>query len=332
VVHKNYFVLSAETYFELGVQLGETFGEHLREAVAFEKEDAREWRSKLSESKHYLAHTNKHFPHFLEELKGYAHGAGVAFEDLWVLSMEDELDELSPEKCTTMVTNEGLSIAHNEDWDTEAAENVCILKKTIGDLTILELFYLNTLGGNAISVNSNGITHAINTLTHSDYQVGIPRTVIARWLSETNSPDDDLKQFKQLRRSTGFHHTLLDVYGRCWSVESSANKSVISRPELPFVHTNHYLSELQNLEDDDGTCGSFQRYDCASTKLRDKMTLDELKALTSDASDGMEYGLLNERTIARMLVDIEEMTIHIWLRREKEAGWLEYPLDFMNAW
>ena len=65
----------------------------------------------------------------MEELKGYAKGAGVLIDDLWVLSLEDELSEA--DKCTTIITNNGKLIAHNEDWDTNSKDTICVLKKSV---------------------------------------------------------------------------------------------------------------------------------------------------------------------------------------------------------
>jgi hypothetical protein len=43
----------------------------------------------------------------------------------------------------------------------------------VGDQTTLELYYLHTLGGNAISVNSCGFVQAINTLRHPPNKSGM---------------------------------------------------------------------------------------------------------------------------------------------------------------
>jgi hypothetical protein len=332
MTHKHYYQIQAKTYYDLGLALGESFGDVLLDTLEEEKADKREWQTQVEESKHYLPFCQKAFPHLIEELKGYAHAAGASFEDLWALSLEDELDDDDYEKCTTLVTNEGMLIGHNEDWTPDAKDWVCLLEKTVGDLTVFELFYMNGLGGNSISINSHGVVHAINTLTHSDYQMGIPRTISARWLSETASPRDDIKHFQTLQRSSGFHHTLLDIRGQCWSLECSARKSFLTQPSLPFAHSNHYLSELTTLEEEDDTEGTYQRLDCARQLMTPQMQPDDLQRVLEDDSQGPAISLHNERTIASIIIDLEHREANVWLAREHTAGWLSYPLTFIDAW
>lgn len=328
--HKNYLEIHAESYHDLGLQLGEQFADELKLALEWCQSES-DWSQKVHASQSYLVHTKKHFPHLIEELSGYAQGAGVSLRDLWVLCMEDEFDEDAPEKCTTWVTNQGLLIAHNEDWDDDAAHAVCLLKKTIHDLTIFELFYFNTLGGNSIAINSHGIVHAINSLSHRDYRVGIPRNVIARWMSESSDPEADIHTLQTLPRSAGYHHTLVSTQGQIWSLECSARKQHLTYPASPFVHTNHFLSGLQSLEADDGSFATLQRYEYATRHVQDPMSISQVQTLMTDSSQGTVCSIFNERTIARMIIDLEQQQAHVWMLREKNKGWLTYPLDFLHT-
>ena len=330
MAHENYFEIEANTYYELGLREGELFGRFLREAIAVHKTE-RSWKTALGRARSHLGITQNSFPHLIEELQGYADGAGVAFDDLWVLNLEDELFGREVDKCTSIVTNNGRLIAHNEDWDAEAENAICVLRKTLSHATTLELFYLNTLGGNAVSINSSGFVHAINTLAHTDEQVGVPRNVIARWFSETSDPESDFQEMCRLRRSAGYHHMLASLDGRIWSIECSAKKQQLSRPNAPFVHTNHFLTELAYLEDDDKGSGTLIRYGCASSRVKRSMSVNMLKGLMSDASGTRPNGIFNEKTIARMIIDFKKMMAHIWLLREEEKGWLAYDIDFVRG-
>ena len=328
---KHYYEIIAKDYYELGLKKGELFGDFLRESIEFQKQEY-PWNVKLlSRLEPYLKITKKIFPHLVEELQGYAEGAGVPFSDLWLLNLEDELQETEIDKCTSIATNNGLLIAHNEDWDAESELSICVLKKTIGSLTILELFYLNTLGGNSVSINSHGYVQTINTLTHADKQIGVPRNIIARWLSETQSPEDDYYKLANIKRSSGYNHNIVSVNGTIWNIECSAKKQNLTIPECPFVHTNHFLTELCKLEKDDNSCGTFERFNYASSKVRKSMSLDELERFMSNTSEGRATSIFNEATIARMIINLERMIAYIWLLREKEKGWVEYGLDFING-
>ena len=324
--HTNYHEIKADSYFDLGLKEGQLFSSQLNESIE-NKKQLKNWESKLRKSKDYFALTEEAFPHLIEELQGYAKGAGVKFEDLWALSLEDELFDI--DKCTTAITNDGKLIAHNEDWDANSKNAICVVKKSIPNLTILELFYYNTLGGNSISINSNGFVQTINTLTHTDKQnPGIPRNITARWLSETSNPINDFKRFASLQRSAGYSHNFINPQGEIWSVESSAEKKNISQVASPYVHTNHYLTDLKTLENNDNSSGTFDRYKYAIRKITKSMSLNQMKELMSDGSQGRKISLFNERTIARMIIDIENLKAYIWLLREDDKGWIDYDIDF----
>jgi hypothetical protein len=327
ITHRNYFEIEATGYFELGLRKGELFGDFLHEALGERKRSAA-WTSRCRRARLYLETATQALPHLVDELKGYAEGAGASFDDLWLLSLEDELEGSGAEKCTTIVTNGGKLIAHNEDWDKDAAESICVLRQTVGAMTVFELFYLNTLGGNSISVNACGFVHAINSLTHTDRQVGVPKNLVARWLAETRSPDRDLGALATLRRASGYHHCLVGQGGQVWSIECSATRQVLARPDAPFIHTNHYLSSLSALEGRPRVSGTRRRYRCASAKVSGAMSLGDMKRLCSDTSGGSKKGILNDRTIARMIVDLANRSAYVWLRREAKEGWVSYPLGF----
>lgn len=323
MAHKNYFEITADDYASLGREKGKLFGEVLSRRIQ-STANSGEWSRMIKQSLPYLEATKAQFPQFVEELTGYAKAARVPFDDLWLLAMEDELTHGN--RCTTVVTNRGFMIAHNEDWDRGAKGDVCILRKTVAGVTTFELYYMSTLGGNSISINSHGFVQAVNTLTHIDGRIGVPRNVIARWLSETQSPDDDYTKLKKIRRASGYHHTIVDSGGKIWSIECSAERQSKSNPEPPFAHTNHFLADLGYLEDDDGREGTRERYRHVTKGMDEQMTVAELKSMMCDSSEGNNKSVFNKRTIAQVILDIDHMTAHVWLLRERDKGWQEYRL------
>ena len=328
--HRAYFEIEAPSYRALGQAQGELFGDFLAATVAEERK-SKGWKGLVHQSQIYLAPARRELPHLVEELEGYAEAAGVPVDELWALSLGDELDQ-DEDHCTTVVTSStdsgALLVAHNEDWDREARDAICVLKKTVGDLTILELFYQNTLGGNSLSINSHGMAQAINTLTHRDWRVGVPRDIVARWMSETDDPGRDFQRLRGMERASGYNHNMVRQDGRMWNIECTAREATLVRPELPFVHTNHFRGELARLEAEDDRFGSFTRLRQAELGVQETMTREELLELMGDRSHGPEKSLLNERTIARALLEPERMELHVWLLREAEKGWVSYAIDF----
>ena len=61
------------------------------------------------------------------------------------------------------------------------------------------------------------------------------------------------------------------------------------------------------------------------------MSEEELIEVVSDTSDGVKKSVFNERTIGRIIFNLKEGYAKVWLLREKDAGWVEYPLDFING-
>lgn len=326
--HNNYFAFQAENNYDLGLQLGTHFKEAAQAKMdRIVRDEA--WALKLERSLEYLSLTREYFPHYVQEVEGYARGAGIDFLECWTRSLEDEFSFYREDHCTSIVTNDGKLISHNEDWANDAADEICVLQKTIGNLTLLELNYFTTLGGNSASVNSFGYIHLINTLTHSDWQLGVPRNVIARFMSETKDPLQDFTRLKSLKRATGFNHNIISMDGRIWNIESTAKEQLLVEVASPFVHTNHYLSEQLKPLEAEKAQSTFRRYEVASEQVRPHMSEQELTKLVSDTSQGPDLSLFNERTIARMIVDLEQRRAKIWLQREMAKGWVEYPLEFI---
>ncbi len=322
--HQHYFEVNARSNYNLGFQEGVLFREQAQQAYG-QKSKNPTWKKNVKDALSHLPETEQAFPHYLDELKGYARGAEIPFEALWTISIEEELGQEN--RCTTIITNNGSLIAHNEDAEKGAEESICILKKTLPHISIFELFYYNTLGGNSISVNSNGYIHAVNTLTSSDMRkTGIPRNVIARWLSETKSPETDYQKLCTFQRSSGYNHIFINQHGGLWNIESSALRQKMTYITSPFVHTNHFLTEIQSVEYNDNKNGTLNRYVSAVNQIRATMPTQQVRSMMSDKSGGTKRSIFNERTIARSVIDLKSKMISIWLAREKDKNWIEYPL------
>lgn len=323
--HKNYHQIKASTNYELGLQLGKIFKSEAQRWVEKQRKIGL-WQQIVENSKRHLRLTEQYFPQYIEELKGYAKGAGIDFYDLWALNVE----ESNTDRCTTIVTNQGLLISHNEDWEPGQEQVISILQKTIGRLTTFEFYYHHTLGGCSVSINSYGFCQGINTLAHAGSQIGIPRNIIARFLSETNNPEKDFRKLRTLPRELGYSHVIVNTQGKVWNIESTEKEAVLTKPELPFVHTNHFLTELKTYEENNNSTGTYDRYKRARELVKAEMTEEELTKLISDTSRGDKISILNERTIARMIVDFKGKKAKVWLRREEGLGWVDYQLNFLD--
>lgn len=320
---KHYYEFTAKNNFDLGLQMGRAFRRESHARLTRQKEEGR-WRKKLAAGKKYFPPTQKYFPHLIEELKGYALGAKISFPELWTASLEDDLDG---EKCTTMITNGGRLIAHSEDFP-RAKNDIAIVKKTVGGVTILEIFYFNTLGGNAVGVNSHGFAHATNSLYSRDRQIGVPKNVVSRWLSETANPEKDFLRLKKIRRASAYNYNFIGSDGIIFNIETTAEKSVLSRPASPFAHTNHYLGRLKKFDAYKKT-SSYLRLDFAKKHLEDPATMQSIKYILNDVSQGKIGSIRNKETVANIIIDLKNRAAYIWLLRENNQGFVKFNLDFL---
>ncbi len=325
--HKNFFEFEAKNNFDLGFAMGQSFSNAAKETISRSNVFG-DWKVKIERAEKFLKFNQEYFPEYIEEMRGYAQGAGVDFLDLYTISLEDEVNQdYSAEKCTTLITNSGKLIAHNEDWEKYSEDKICIISKQIADLKILELYYYNTLGGNSVSINSNGFVSCINSLVSTKTNTGLSKNVIARWLSNTKDPDKDFEKLRDLPRSLGYSGNIIRTDGKIWNIEYNSSDEVVTHPTSPFVHTNHYLTALKNFEGNTNINGTFNRYNVATEKIKDQMADEELETLMNDQIDGATLSIMNERTIAKIIIDLKNRVAKIWLRREPELGFINYDLS-----
>lgn len=327
--HTNFYTIEAKNNFELGLSMGEKFGGIVRGIINEHKQESG-WAYKTKRARKYINVTKKYFSQYFEELEGYAKAANVDFLDLWTANLEDE--EVN-DKCTTIITNGGKLVSHNEDWNKDSANSICLLLKTVGKVSVVEIFYFNTLGGNSISINSHGFISTVNSLVHSNQRVGIPRNIICRWLSETKNPDEDFRKLKNLPRGLGYNFNIANEKGKIWNIECTSEKVSLINPRSPFVHSNHYLSnELKFYEMNDNASGTFERYEVARSKVKNRMSVKEIMELTNDKSKGDIKSIMNERTIAKVVINMGDLTANVWMLRENNKGWIEYNLNKLLGW
>lgn len=330
--HDCYHEITAKTHDEMGFKIGTVLRDSVLQAVSELPRLQDRAQPILAAS---LAETRARYPHYVEELEGYARGAGVSFGDLWRLSLEADMEPF--EHCTTVITNGGRLLIHNEDWLPSATERIFLLKREIGGHVTFEIHYSGTLGGNAFSVNSGGLVQAINIhrVRRTDWTGPlVPTNVSARRVLDVCMPETTLAELEAVRRISGYTYVLLDLGGRQDPhVVEAAHDACRSWKikDFPFVHTNHYLTRdfaHMNVIIPPDITSSPQRYAAACKLARASMTMDAAMRLSTDVSGGPVYSIMNEDTVGSVVLDLDNRLCRIWMRRESDKGWIEYPLEF----
>ncbi len=240
-----YHEINADNHYEMGLALGQEFQQPIYCAVRElrRRHDIRDrWYMNIYERGIKMVEEN--LPQVAEELKGYARGAQVQCHEMWWIAMGYDMDNICDNHdwtyrprnhCTTVIANGGLLIGHNEDDSPESADTLFIIKKSLPELTILDLYYAGGLGGNSIAINSRGYVHSVNSLPYSDYKEGLPRDLIARWISETGQPKAYFFQMEDMPRMSGYSHNMVSLEGKVCNIESCAEMAGFAEEKSPWV-------------------------------------------------------------------------------------------------
>lgn len=186
----------------------------------------------------------KQAPHYLEEIRAMAEGAGVPVKKLFRLNCT-ELNVFA-EKCTTLIlpvsTDEGqrVMIAHNEDWNP-ARNDVFVLKAKLPQVNYVILTYDGYLPGLSCGFNSWGLYHAVNYVRPKDMRIGLPRIFITRHLVTAPDFEESLKWIQKTKRAFG--QSIHLAMGKNYlGLELTAKKVEKRSGKPPLAHANHYLA------------------------------------------------------------------------------------------
>jgi len=210
---------------------------------------------------------------------------------------------------------------------------IALVSVKLRGTTYLRLQYYGLLNGNCFSVNSHGYVQTATNLTSYHQQVGVPKGLIDRWMSETRDPELDLEKLKKIPKASSFCQNIVymgetpSLCGNVLCLENLADKEVLFHPRVPLVYTNFIQArEIQDFDGDSPEISEcHQRYNWAMKNVKEDMTAKELEDFCGDESLGDVKSIHNRRTLAKVIVDNSKRVIKVWLRRERDLGYLEYP-------
>jgi len=249
---------------EMGQQVGETFGQQIRQMLATYRELIStsydrlrlNWDRVILQARKYQPFVAEHTPQYLRELEGMAQGAGVTLDDLMVLNcMEGIVNDALHLKCTSFAaaaecTQDGhVLVAHNEDWSPEDEGTVYLLRAHPQD----EPAYLAlTYGGLLPNVGFNeaGLAQCCDSVYPDDSRLGVPRIFVARSVLACRTLSDALGGAVMDKRAAGYNHLLAHESGELYNLEASARRFAVHYAQDGLLaHTNHYLDpRLQAVE------------------------------------------------------------------------------------
>lgn len=266
------------------LQIGETIGESLRPKI---KESlnlhltglTKRRDANFDQNLQLLTNTvKKHFPRFLDELRGIARGANEPLERLLIFSFEEELSA-GHEACTTVAikSEKIIFFAHNEDWDLPLP--LCLVKgKPKGQPAFLALSYAGQFPGTAVGMNERGIIYAGNSIATRFNSNGTPKTYCLRSFLEMKNLAE-INQFIN-RQQMALGNSSVIVSGhekKIMTAEWSPEKYFIENMDARALHTNHFLSKAM-LE--------FQTLPMTSPRLKSsRLRMERIAALTKNLAE-----------------------------------------------
>lgn len=341
---------------EMGCQIGEARREQVQHSI----ENARvliqqsygtlglSWEGAQIQSRKYLPFAEEQYPQYVDEMRGIAEGANIAFDDLAVLNVMEAvtMDALHLTRCTSFAVNERLTgdghvlAAHNEDWVPEDENDVYVISaKPDNEPPFLAMTYGGLLPN--VGFNAYGIAQLIDSVYPNDSRIGIPRLVVARAVLASRRISGAIGRTLISRRAAGYNHLLVHESGEMYSVEVSARRfNILHGTDGYIVHTNHYLSRtMKEIEKDpEELISSRVRYFRAKRLLRENPphTVRSLQEIQKDHVN-LPNSICNhnitgidpmdrESTITSLVIDLTAREMHIAWGNPCQNAYYTYQL------
>ncbi len=276
-------------HHDFGKQIGLQTAEEIRNSIRNTPYLQRQTRKLKDTLRRYEATIKETYPAYLEEIKGIAEGAGVAYEDILALNIRElvkvkrNTQSKHDDNCTTLtlVKDKRTIINHNEDGGLQ--DEAIIIKGTLpSGVRILATTYPGQLPGFATAITSNNTFLAANTLSCNHWRKdGIPKRFITRQALEAK----DLATLKRAvldpRRAQGqnytFHHD-----GETYNIEASTREASIQRIKDKYAHCNNFLNrKLLRYEARKPSNATFYRNKVAQERIWDAEDEKDLKLILS---------------------------------------------------
>jgi isopenicillin-N N-acyltransferase-like protein len=344
------------SHFQMGQQIGEAMRDPIQSMLAiyqlsFEhsyKQLQLTWGQAVLQGKKYYPFAEEHMPHYVEELRGMAQGAGVNFDDLMVLNCTEAIvSDALHLGCTSIAVRSDYSadahvlLGHNEDWLPDDEVNTYLVHATPEDEpAFLAMSYGGLLPN--IGFNANGIAQCCDTVYPGDVRVGIPRIFVSRAVLAATSIRHAIQAALHRKRAAGYNHLIVDKHGELYNVEVSAQQfALIYGNEGYTAHTNHYQTpEMKQIESKpDELIGAHMRFNRAKRLLKEhnQHSPETFKTILSDHVNyphgicghtvAEDPPLDRQKTICTLIIDLTALEMHACWGNPCESEFFTYKLE-----
>ncbi len=191
-------------------------------------------------------------PKYIEEIKGIAEGAGVAYEEILALNVRSELvfqgTNLTSDGCTSMAVTsdrtggETTYIGQNWDWKLKVLGGVILLRIKQDNLPDIATMTEAGIVGK-IGCNSAGIGVCFNALSVNDTPHGVPVHIILRAIMEQKNFAKAMEVVSSSEIGCPANIMIASEYGEAIDFEVGIGDFDALYPaDGILTHTNHYKS------------------------------------------------------------------------------------------
>ncbi len=188
----------------------------------------------------FLPSVERHFPHYVEEIRGIADGAGLPFEMAFFIQVATEMIFV-PGGCSAAAVAGPAGVVIGQNWDQH--------EMVLGKQIILHLFpeqgpeilmftHAGVIG--YIGMNGHGLAHVANQLASPKWQPGVPQYFLKRRFLELHTIDECLALLRATPISSAANYVMADGTGRVVDIEMAPEGLRVLEGGPRQVHANHF--------------------------------------------------------------------------------------------
>lgn len=332
------------THREVGQRIGEKCKDGIQSICAGLRNELPKdatWEAMLEQSEVYLEHSREVYPQYIEELEGLAEGAGVPFDQVFLVMCEELWDGATWRGCTDMAargkaTADGSTlIAHTNDLLPETESKLVILKVQAGN----EPEFIGvSVGGIATSAGYNAAKISLtgNQLDSNDVRPGVPRLLVVRAILGSTTLSEAMTHCLLPSRASSYNNVVADGSGEVYSMEGSATDlEAIYISDDVMAHANHYVApSMRRFElDRSQIANSIIRHNRAEYLLRQnygELTPELFRTLLADHA-GYPTSICKHgtetQTVFSIIIQLEHLKAWIGRGHACETEYTEYQLQ-----
>ena len=256
--------------YERGRQYGQQAAEYIRRNIEvyqglFSHYIGWNWEQATEHALIYEEIIGEYRSHFLDEMRGIAEGAGVAYKDILALNVRTEIRNAgiartAPKECTAFVVlpprakDAHTLIGQNWDWVPPVAKTIIVLEVESDNspnfVTVVEAGMLAKTGMNAAGIGLT--TNALNSDLEKG-EGGVPYHIVLRAILESENFSEAIGAIISHPRASSANYLVAHREGESFNAETAPGNFSQAYIDFPkgdvYAHTNHYLSREIDFKD-----------------------------------------------------------------------------------